>query len=375
MTTLAAALSRPLSIDLRRFLVTNWREAAVATGLGVSPFVESYHSSALVLFAAAALYAPALLGRASYSRWVWALAAIIGISILGAVLLADSTLAAALFALWYVLVGGVFIARESTRVLWWLPFVAYANVGAMVYQSATTDVVRAGGFIFNVNAASGLLTICAVVLLSNKKTQWLAVPLLAAIPLTGSRLALVVATAMLGVLFARGALRWPQVGGIVAATFLLTMPFWAVMQPALRIAVPATEAPQVERAATSVALTTNKAIQDTAVRTTFQVHSPEQGLVPAQPGAGVSVLPKGPLQNSLQHFTPLRVGAEGGLFAMIAWLALAGAALLRRRGSAAWYALVAAVGLTTLDYYFWSPSGLIAVWWLLLAIQLRRGEA
>ena len=300
----------------------------------------------MAAFVTGVVWALAYLGRASLPRWAAASMGLIWGSTVAAVFVADLTGPAITMAVWVTLLAGVFLTRLTMRAIWWtLPAGAIQAVALWYDQITLAEPHRQLGLMSNPNPAAGLMVLMSVLLLTNKRTQWLALPFLAAIPMTGSRAAVLVMAAMLGILLVKRAVQWRKWGAIVSIAALITMPFWGTMVVGLRLDKPATT------------MTTN-AVARIAIKEKLSI-------IPNGPGANVAS----------QHMQVLRLWREAGLVAALAWSALLVGALWKQRYTPAWYMLMAAAFLTAFDYYFWMPAGLTVLWWMLVKVQLQKKEA
>tara|TARA_R110000824_G_scaffold82199_2_gene206150 strand:+ start:5893 stop:6924 length:1032 start_codon:yes stop_codon:yes gene_type:complete len=342
MTTLANI--RPLSATWWASIPNHVWEAASGVALSSSFFIVGFGDWTMAAFVTGVVWMLAYLGRASLPRWAVASMGIIWGSTVAAVYFADLTTAAIAMAVWVTLMAGVFLSRITLRVLWWtLPAGAIQAVALWYDQITLAEPHRQLGLMSNPNPAAGLMVLMSVLLLTNKRTQWLALPFLAAIPMTGSRAAVLVMAAMLGILLIKRAVTWRKWGAIVSIAALITMPFWGTMEGGLRMQV------------------IPSAIESATERTTLD----------KQPGW----LPEGPqADRNMQHNQALRIAGEAGILAAVAWCGLLLGALWSRRYTPAWYLLITASLLTIFDYYFWMASGVAVLWWIFINVQLKRAE-
>ncbi|MEE8306837.1 MAG: hypothetical protein V3R81_06200 [Gammaproteobacteria bacterium] len=349
MTTLANI--RPLSAMWWAAIPNRVWEAAAGTALSSSFFIVGFGDWTMVAFVSGVVWTLAFVGRGSLPRWAVASMGIIWGSTVAAVYFADLTVAAITMAMWVTLMAGVFLSKITVRVLWWtLPAGAIQAVALWYDQITLAEPNRQLGLMSNSNPAAGLMVLMSVLLLTNKRTQWLAVPFLATLPMTGSRAALLTIGAILCLLLINRVIHWRKWAAIILTTGLVTVPFWGTMEGGLRVGGPAL----VESA-------TNRTIGVVGSAAEPAIGMQRPGWLPNGPGA----------DGDMQHNQALRIASEAGIVAGLAWCALLMGALWKKRYGPAWYVLGAAASLTVFDYYFWMPPGLAVLWWMLLNIQLQ----
>lgn len=284
-----------------------------------------------------------------------------------------------------LLIGG------TRQTLAWLTPAWLIHAGIIVYQAFTrwhidSDsgiMVREGavsGLSHNTNLAAGFLVLGIVYLLTlDNRWKWLAVPLILALVLTGSRWGgLVGGAAVLALVFS-GRLDWRPPVAAIAGIFLLIFALWLTL-------------PDWSYGVSGF---------DSLVAFVDPVRNGEvtQRLgVPHIP----SILPRGVAQHPGLHNVPLRIAYENGILAASLWLGVTGKALWphrrqehcakegARRGNApliletaptgltrrfngftaSWWLLLALVMLSMLDYFMWMGH-LGGFWWLLIGLRLN----
>lgn len=216
----------------------------------------------------------------------------------------------------------------------------YLQAAVMAWQWFAEGATRAGGMAENENAGSAFLLMGAIFLLHNPRLRWLAVPLLVALPLSGSRWTVIVGTLIIGLMFCSRRINWRYslaaiviaVGGLVAAQHN-------------QLAYALLRVDHQEDLA-------DRVTYDTAVR------------VAVEPSLTM-LIPAG-FRNSLLHSVPIRMTDETGILSALAWLAASVFVLWRRKWGWQSWCLVAICLLSVLYYHTWiGPMG--AFWWLLLS--------
>ncbi len=238
-----------------------------------------------------------------------------------------------------------YLVRPSPRVLSYLIPGAIINSGVILYQGIIQGSVRSQGLGTNPNPSAGFLVLVAVYLLTTRY-KWLALPLVAALPLTGSRGGVVVFLSLLIALTATRRLK-PLFSGLLILILIL----------------PALYSPQVISERISIgSFPDTKSLQPLAVIQRDMVARWEM-LRP------LHLLPKGDIGGKgPPHNIPLRLGVELGLLAAVVWTAITIHHLWKsRKAPVVFWSLLAVVGLGVFDYYTWIGA-LSWSWWLLLGL-------
>ncbi len=222
-----------------------------------------------------------------------------------------------------------FVKLDRERVLAWLVFPSLAHAGLVFYQGLW-ESGRATGFAYSPNPAGGWLVVIAVYCLGTKRYAAAAI-LIAAIPFTQSRLALLSLAIVLVAMLVRSPRVW--------------LPLALIASVAVASMLVANGIDRYEPDRMTGDLLKRWSIERTP-----------------------HILPTGVIITGA-HNVPLRMAIETGIPSALAWLALTGFALWRLRGPVMW-ALLALVLLGTADYYIWSGP-LVPLWWLLTAVSLR----
>ncbi len=227
----------------------------------------------------------------------------------------------------------VFNGNKFDRVMFWmLPF-AFAHAAVMFWQAGFSDqVIRVTGLTNNANLAAGFLAVSATYLLASR-AKWMALPLLAAMTLSGSRLAAVVMLVVIvGIAIQQRGYRHLL---IIPGAALLLFPLWGNVLHGYRLS---------DNIFASIMLRLDD---------------------PWFPG----LIGRGWTEAIAVLNIPVRVALEWGLLAGAAWAAISIYALwCRPRFNAAWWMMVAMVGLAMLDHYLWLPV-LVGFWWMLISAR------
>jgi hypothetical protein len=340
---------RPLSAMWWASIPNHVWEAASGVALSASFFMVGFGDWAMVATVAGVVWGLAFLGPAKMPGWAVLSIAIIMGSTAGAMYFADAKVAATAMTIWVALMGAVFIMRHTMHTVWWTMPAAGVQAGALWYDRIMLpDVARVSGLMTNSNPAAGLMVLASVLLLTHKRTQWLAIPFLAAIPMTGSRAAVGAMAVMLMVLAMKRAIGGQKVLAITVVVVLATMPFWGTMTHGLRL----------NGDAATIVQTT---IENVRLRVAPEEIKEAETILPAGPGTDISN----------QHIQVMRISQEVGILAGLAWVTILFGAMWQRQAHPAWFMLFAAALLTIFDMYFWIPAGLTVMWWMLANIQLQ----
>lgn len=238
-----------------------------------------------------------------------------------------------------------YLVRSSPRTLAYIIPGALLNSGVILYQGLVQGMVRSQGLGTNPNPSAGFLVLAAVYLLTTRY-KWLAVPLVAAIPLTGSRSAVLIFLALLIAMTATRRLK-PLFSGILL----------------LFLGIPALYSPQMVSDRVHVGsfpyaenLKPLEVVQRDVLARWEMLRLPH--LLPKGDVGG-----KGP-----PHLVPLRIAVELGLVAALIWIILTSHHLWKsRKAPVVFWSLLTVVGLGVLDHYTWIGS-LSWSWWMVLGL-------
>ncbi len=218
----------------------------------------------------------------------------------------------------------------------------------MIWQGLGDKVFRSAGLVESPNPAGAFMALVALYLLSTR-ARLLAVPLLIALALSGSRTATGVFVVVIVLMISAKAIPFRQTVLVLTIAAVLVIP-WRHQVLTNYSRGGADVLGQAELRLTrvgSVSVTPN-GFQGNEVDTAFRPFA-------------------GPTHNVL-----MRVAMEWGILAAAAWAALTVRALLKgwRIRPMHWYLLVAAVGMGVLDYYV-HIGALAWVWWVVLGLTLQ----
>ena len=277
-----------------------------------------------------------------------ALCLLIGTSGLVATLvsLADgrNTPATAFLAAATILLIPLLFVRNIEKVFYALIPVCYLQAAWMTWEWFTKSAGhRASGLALNANAGSSLLLLGAIFMMTHPKLKWWGVPLLVAIPFSGSRWVLIVGSLVFALLFISKHVNWRYVMIGVALCFLVLFGF---QHDQLRSVYRATSSP-------------------IGTVATGEEHAKYRLSMPVPITLGL-LIPQGFIDSNL-HNVPLRMSVETGLLSGAAWLAVGGLVLFRRpRYDYAWWMMLAVCLLSIMYYHTWiGPTGMF--WWLLVS--------
>ncbi len=267
-------------------------------------------------------------------------------------------------ALWMAPAVGFYWADLDSRVFAWLVPVWMIHTGLVASQAFTSwayvpHVDDAGVFVrgvapsgisLNQNLGAGFLVLGIVYLLTlNTRWRWLAVPLMVALPLTGSRWAVIVLAVLIAGMLASHRARW---GPVILA-----------------LAIGISGVLLLPRLSATVALAGFDSMGSLLAPFSDGQLSGRLA-VPHIP----SILPRGVAEYPGLHNVPLRIAVENGIVAAALWVGVTGWALARApRLDVAWWMLLALGLLSLLDYYSWMGH-LGGFWWLLVGMRLKGGE-
>lgn len=255
-----------------------------------------------------------------------------------------STSAEAGLAVWLIVAPSILLyyADIDYQRLWlFLTPIFLFHAGMIAWQVIEKDLARADGLATNANAAAGFLVLGATYVLCKKESnlQGLALPLIAVLLFTGSRLATGAMVAIVLLAAIRGIVGWKAV---VAGTILMGLALLAIPE--------ARDAYRLD--------------QDPLDGVNGLWGRIEFSLIP-------NILPAGFNDPGNPHNVFLKLSLDWGLLAGLVWLGITSYALwLRPRFTGAWYLLLAVLGLSMMDLYvFLGPLG--GFWWLLIGQRMK----
>ena len=279
-------------------------------------------------------------------REKWALGILLGsmlLSIPGSVLWGDWQVTLMVVG-WTALPAFLFAIKAPGRVLVWLTPFLVGHALVLAAQGLAGGELRATGLTINPNPATALLLVGIILAICWQHRHWwvLALPFAAALPYTGSRWALVtLALILAGMVLSRYRWRAVIVGALVLGSLALA---WGLNSDLVE---------RNYRLRGRVETHT----YDAAHRINHGITWGWQDLV----GRGYVVPRTGGLHN-----VPLRLMAQFGVLAALAWLFLVGLRLWEwRRGGLAFWLVLAVLTLSMMDYY-WLMGQLGPMGWLLL---------
>lgn len=241
--------------------------------------------------------------------------------------------------------------QDIKRILYVMIPACYLQAGMMAWQWFFQEgVFRAPGLAHNANAGSALLLLGAIFLATHPRLKWLAVPLLVAIPFSGSRWTLIIATLVFGLMFLARYVHWRYLLIGISVAFIALFSFQHdQIKSAFRVGN-----------AAGVTQTTAATIRIGGT------HSQERLTASTPVVTPKLLIPQG-FVNSDLHNVPLRMAVETGLLSGVAWIAVGMLVLYRRpRYCYAWWMMLAVCLLSLMYYHTWvGPMG--AFWWLLVS--------
>jgi hypothetical protein len=251
---------------------------------------------------------------------------------------------------WAVLCLILYMVRTTPNVWLWLMPGLFLHAALVAYQGLIDPTIRAVGLAQNPNVAGGLLAIGIVYLIASKRWLW-ALPLFAALPFPGARLAVCVVFAILPIMVLFRVTTW-HAAMVSLAVFLAAM--------ALTPTVGTDRIVATVRAPSPVVATTSEVLDEAVMR-----------LMPAPTrGTLVGILPQGYAGDIGLHSAPLRLLVELGIIGLGGWVWLSCSALWKRRQTATWWTMLTMSGLSTLDYYT-IMLPLSALWVLGVSLQVK----
>ena len=209
---------------------------------------------------------------------------------------------------------------------------AYALAGYIYLLEGRAD--RALGFTGDQNVASGFMA-AAAIYLTAKGRWYLALPLIPAMALTGSRLAWWVGALVLAMVLAKQYQRPIPIMAAFALVGWLSIGHFAPRYHPL----------------TFSGATLNEQVRD---RVAIGEAGPmEMGNALADPA--FHIVPMGYPGDDSPHSAPVQLYYQGGLLGLLAAATFMASGLWRNRGSPAWWVLVFLLGVSTLDFYAVMP--------------------
>lgn len=219
-------------------------------------------------------------------------------------------------------------------VLGWLTPVWLIQAGVSLYQWLAQDTFRVLGLANNQNAGAAFLLLgCIYLLNGNTRAKWLILPMVAAMPFTGSRWVGVVAAVVLLGIFVSRYVAWKYIALGIAATLAVV-----------------------------VSVGWDEAYQAFHRPNTLDVHLSGY---PGQPDLPPSWIPRGFYDSGI-HNVPWRMAHETGILSGLAWMGATAWGLWRRpRYDTRWWLLLTIALLSVMYYHVWiGPLG--GFWWLLV---------
>ena len=209
----------------------------------------------------------------------------------------------------------------------------------LVFYQGVSGGSRVDGFADNANVAGSALVLGVIYYLTRGgRGQWLAIPLMLALPFTGARWAVIILALVILGLFAGRHLPLRAVAAGVTAVALLAVPLWSTVWENFM----------------------DRDGEGPAETATLRLQPGSPSLVPQGFTEGDR---KGTPEGS--HNVPLRMAQETGILSALAWIAVTAYALWRRPRLTSWWLLAAVAGLSLMYYSTWiGPLGV--VWWILL---------
>ena len=243
-------------------------------------------------------------------------------------------------SIWLAILTSVLVPlawiKDPRPILFWMVPVFLLQAALILYQGLIMATVRAGGMAQNINAGAGFLLLGAVFLVMQKgAVKWLAVPLVAALPLTGARWVLVVGVVVLAGIFCVRNVHWRYVAvGVALAVLVVSAAGWGTVYPSL------------------------------ARTSTLGWHVVGREYS-HQPDLPASFLPRGFYDSGI-HTQVWRMAHESGVVSALAWIGATAYGLWRRpRYDYRWWLLLMLALLSAMYYWTWL-SALAPYWWLLL---------
>jgi hypothetical protein len=266
---------------------------------------------------------------------VWALLGVIVLSHLaaipGALWFGTGNWILTASAFYWLLPALVVFLIADARVFKWLIWIAVIHACAIFVNNwwSVGASPLSSGLTFNPNVAAGLLLVGIALVLGSGRHWWAILPLICAVPLTGSRSAFLGMIVVVSLSLITNSLTWRRFIAVVV----------------LVVSVPAGHAFLYEQFGVSFYaawvhdITLKSVLNDIVIRWE----------VPAWP----DFFPHGVIEHPGLHNVPLRMAREAGIVAAAAWLILSAWALTRCRYTPAWWLMVVILLLSIVDHYTW----------------------
>ena len=260
--------------------------------------------------------------------------------------------ASGVLAVWWGLMLLLYWASPTQAAFAYIVPAWLLNAGITVYQGMT-GLGRSAALTDSSNVSAGFLVLGVVYTLTTR-FKWLALPLTAAIPFTGSRLASVALLIVLAGMLARHSAPGRLIMACVIVVVLVSLLFQSGVADNYRVD----------------ADVTSKVFSDITSRLTEGAST-----MPRPPLLGI--IPAGYMGAIGTHNVLVRMIFEIGVIPASIFLWVTAWALwIRPRFDVTWWMLVAFMLLGALDYYSWMPYTISAFWWVLVAIRIKnRGHA
>ena len=307
------------------------------------------------------LLSPKTFGRAWVVVIVLGIAASAIIAIPTSYLQGGPWIKTTVITMWMLPLGLLFLADHTRKLFTLLGPVFLSHAGLVLVQGIIHRGHHVDGLATNSNHAGGFLVLGAVLFLSNRRTQWWAIPLLLALPYTGSQWATAVAAILLVACLGSRTVSWRFLVTTIMVVALATMPTWDILTVSYGIERPV-EQIQMASGPVGIASATTTAVK--------------QGTLDRPPGrfrneVPPSLVPKGHLDQETPLNVPYRMAIEYGALAALGWVTLVVVGLWRRpRWTPAWWLLLTLVLLSMMDYYTWvGPLG--GFFWILISMRLK----
>lgn len=238
-----------------------------------------------------------------------------------------------------------YLANNAHVVFRCLQPVWLIHAGFVLFQGFT-QAGRASGITSNPNPAGAFLVLGAIFFLAGKQ-KWLALPLIAALPITGARWSVVVLTAIILGMVVSGHLSWRYVGFIAVISIILVGFGYGLISENYRID---------EMSFIPVNINRDISARMPLIR------------VP-------SFAPRGHTDDGYPketpHNVPLRMSIETGILSGLAWMVITGWALWKGpRGDVGWWLLMGLFALSQFYYFPWIER-MGGFWWLLIGWRIK----
>ena len=261
--------------------------------------------------------------------------------------------ASSIIAGWWALMALIYWASPTQAALIYVIPAWLLNASITIYQGLTIPG-RSAAFTDSSNVSAGFLVMGVVYTLTTR-LRWLALPMGAAVPFTGSRLASIALLIVLTGMLARHSAPRQLIVACVVVLAIVSFTFQSGVADNYRVESGITE-------------TIMEALEDIEVRIL------EGESKKAQPQY-LGILPAGYMGAVGTHSVFLRMIFEIGVIQAAIFLWVTVWALWHRpRFDVTWWMLVAFMLLGLLDYYSWMPYTISAFWWVLVAMRVKSNE-